>query len=167
MSVEIHTPITEEAAAILQVGDTVTITGYILCGRDAVLPKVIKMVKEGKVDGLGISLQGNVIFHTAVSPAGVGPTSSNKLEIESSMEPLSKAGIKLHLGKGAIHKETVEALHKYNAVYAVIPPVTALLADKTIEQKLGVPGTWYGTVLSVESSTISGYYCGCTWEEHL
>ena len=52
MSVEIHTPITEEAAAILQVGDTVTITGYILCGRDAVLPKVIKMVKEGKVDGL-------------------------------------------------------------------------------------------------------------------
>ena len=87
MSVEIHTPITEEAAAILQVGDTVTITGYILCGRDAVLPKVIKMVKEGKVDGLGISLQGNVIFHTAVSPAGVGPTSSNKLEIESSMDP--------------------------------------------------------------------------------
>ena len=80
MSVEIHTPITEEAAAILQVGDTVTITGYILCGRDAVLPKVIKMVKEGEVDGLGISLQGNVIFHTAVSPAGVGPTSSNKLE---------------------------------------------------------------------------------------
>ena len=58
------------------------------------------------------------------------------MEIESSIEPLSKAGIKLHLGKGAIHKETVEALHKYNAVYAVIPPVTALLADKTIEQKL-------------------------------
>ena len=164
MSVEIHTPITEEAAAILQVGDTVTITGYILCGRDAVLPKVIKMVKEGKVDGLGISLQGNVIFHTAVSPAGVGPTSSNKLEIESSMEPLSKAGIKLHLGKGAIHKETVEALHKYNAVYAVIPPVTALLTDK---EACGFPGTWHGSVISVESSTISGYYCGCTWEEHL
>ena len=136
MSVEIYTPIAEEIVASLQVGDTVTITGYILCGRDAVLPKVIKLVKEGKVDELGISLQGTVIFHTAVSPAGVGPTSSNKLEIESSMEPLSKAGIKLHLGKGAIHKETVEALDKYNAVYAVIPPVTALLADKTIEWKL-------------------------------
>ena len=134
MSVEIYTPIAEEIVASLQVGDTVTITGYILCGRDAVLPKVIKLV--GKVDELGISLQGNVIFHTAVSPAGVGPTSSNKLEIESSMEPLSKAGIKLHLGKGAIHKETVEALDKYNAVYAVIPPVTALPADKTIEWKL-------------------------------
>lgn len=61
MSVEIYTPIAEEIVASLQVGDTVTITGYILCGRDAVLPKVIKLVKEGKVDELGISLQGNVI----------------------------------------------------------------------------------------------------------
>lgn len=136
MNVEINTPITEEAAANLQVGDTITITGYILCGRDAVLPKVVKIVEEGKSAELGVSLQGNVIFHTAVSPAGVGPTSSNKLEIESSMEPLSRAGIKLHLGKGAIHKETVEALEKHKAVYAIIPPVTALLGDKTIEQKL-------------------------------
>ena len=112
MNIEIHTPIAEEVAAGLQIGDTVTITGYILCGRDAVLPMVVEMVKEGKINELGVSLPGNVIFHTAVSPAGVGPTSSNKLEIESSIEPLSKAGIKLHLGKGAIHKETVEPLNK-------------------------------------------------------
>lgn len=136
MDVEIYTPISEEVVASLLVGDTVAITGYILCGRDAVLPKVIKMEREGKVGELGVSLQGNVIFHTAVSLAGVGPTSSNKLEIESSMEPLSKAGIKLHLGKGAIHKNTVEALDKHNAVYAIIPPVTALLGDKTVECKL-------------------------------
>ena len=75
MDIEIHTPITEEVAAGLQIGDTITITGYILCGRDAVLPRVVEMVKE------------------------------------SSIEPLSKAGIKLHLGKGAIRKETVEALN--------------------------------------------------------
>lgn len=136
MNIKINTPITEEMAAKLQVGDTVLITGYILCGRDAVLPKVVKMIETGNVDEISVSLQGNVIFHTAVSPAGVGPTSSNKLEIESSMETLSKAGIKLHLGKGAIHKKTVEALDKYNSVYAVIPPVTALLGEKTLEQKL-------------------------------
>ena len=117
-------------------GDTVAISGYILCGRDAVLPKVLKMVEEGIVSKLGIDLKGQVIFHTAVSPAGVGPTSSNKLEIESSIGPLSKAGIKLHLGKGALHKETVEALDSYNAVYAVIPPVTALLEAKTTERKV-------------------------------
>ncbi len=133
MPKQVITPISEEAAADLQVGDTIEISGYILCGRDAVLPKVLKLIDEGK--DVGVDLKGQVIFHTAVSPAGVGPTSSNKLEIESSIEPLSKAGIKLHLGKGELHPETISALDKYNAVYAVIPPVTALLGAKTSEQK--------------------------------
>ena len=130
---DIITPITEEMVANLKVGDTVTITGEILCGRDAVLPKVMKLIEDGKADGLG--LKGSVIFHTAVSPAGVGPTSSNKLEIESSIEPLSRYGVKMHLGKGKLHEETIRALDKYNAVYAIIPPVTALLGDKTIAQE--------------------------------
>ena len=133
---QLTTAISEEAAAKLQVGDTVEISGYILCGRDAVLPKVLKMIEEGTAGELGVDLHGQVIFHTAVSPAGVGPTSSNKLEIESSIEPLSKAGIKLHLGKGELHRETIEALNRCNAVYAVIPPVTALLGSRTSEEKV-------------------------------
>ena len=134
--IELTTPINEEDVSRLQVGDTVEISGYILCGRDAVLPKVLKMIEEGTVGSLGIDLHGQVIFHTAVSPAGVGPTSSNKVEIESSIKPPSKAGIKLHLGKGELHKETITALDEYNAVYAVIPPVTALLASKTTDEKV-------------------------------
>lgn len=132
----IRTPISAEAAAELKVGDRILISGRIYCGRDAVLPKVLKAIDEGTVYDLGIEPEGAVIFHTAVSPAGVGPTSSNKLEIESSIEPLSKAGVKLHLGKGALKKETVEALDRYGAVYAVIPPVTALLGAKTKSQRL-------------------------------
>lgn len=134
--IQLTTPISEEDAARLNVGDTVEISGYILCGRDAVLPKVLKMIEDGTVEDLGVDLHGQVIFHTAVSPAGVGPTSSNKVEIESSIIPLSAAGIRLHLGKGKLHKETIENLDKYNAVYAVIPPVTALLGAKTTEQKV-------------------------------
>ena len=110
--IRLTTPISEEAAAALQVGDTVEISGYILCGRDAVLPKVLRMIADGEAGKLGVDLRGQVIFHTAVSPAGVGPTSSNKLEIESSIAPLSAAGIKLHLGKGALHPETVAALRR-------------------------------------------------------
>ena len=133
---ELTTPIPEDAIAALHVGDTIEISGWILCGRDAVLPKVVAMVRDGTVGQLGVDLRGQVVFHTAVSPAGVGPTSSNKLEIESSIEPLSAAGIKIHLGKGALHPETVAALDKYNAIYAVIPPVTALLGAKTSEEKV-------------------------------
>ncbi len=134
--IELKTPITDEDINKLKVGDTVEISGYILCGRDAVLPKVLKMIENGTSGELGIDLNGQVIFHTAVSPAGVGPTSSNKLEIESSIEPLSAAGIKLHLGKGELHPETISALDKHNSVYAVIPPVTALLGSKTSEEKV-------------------------------
>lgn len=134
--IELTTPISEEAIASLEVGDTVEISGYILCGRDAVLPKVLKMIENGTVGDLDVDLHGQVIFHTAVSPAGVGPTSSNKLEIESSIEPLSAAGIKLHLGKGELHKETIDALNRHNSVYAVIPPVTALLGSKTSEERV-------------------------------
>lgn len=136
MIMEIHTPVTDEVINQLQVGDMVYITGDIFCGRDAVLPKVVKLLKEGKADQIGVDLSGGVIFHTAVSVAGVGPTSSNKLEIESSFEPLSRlGGIKMYLGKGAVKKETVEALKANNAVFAVIPPVTALLGAQTIEQE--------------------------------
>lgn len=134
--IQLTTPISEETIAGLAVGDTIEISGYILCGRDAVLPKVLKKIEDGTVHDLGIDLHGQVIFHTAVSPAGVGPTSSNKLEIESSIEPLSKAGVKLHLGKGELHRETIEALDRCNAVYAVIPPVTALLGSKTSEERV-------------------------------
>ena len=133
---ELKTPISDEIINDLCLGDMIEISGYILCGRDAVLPKVIEMIECGKVGNLGVELNGNVVFHTAVSPAGVGPTSSNKIEIESSMEPLSKAGIRIHLGKGKIGDDTIRALDRYGSAYALIPPVTALLGFKTIESRV-------------------------------
>ena len=132
----ISTPLSESVINDLQIGDVISISGYIYTGRDAVLPKIVEAAAEGNLPELGIDLQGSVIFHTAVSPAGVGPTSSNKLEIESSFEPLSKAGVKIHLGKGAISPATVQALKENDAVFAVIPPVTALLESQTMEREV-------------------------------
>ena len=54
MTIQISTPIRDEVAAALRVGDTVEITGYILCGRDAVLPKVVECVKAGRQDALSL-----------------------------------------------------------------------------------------------------------------
>ena len=133
--IELTTPLNEEAINQLKVGDVVSISGDIYCGRDAVLPRICKELEAGTWEKRGIDLRGGVIFHTAVSPAGVGPTSSNKLEIESSFEMLSKAGVKMHLGKGAIKPETVKILETENAVFAIIPPVTALLESQTLERE--------------------------------
>lgn len=133
---KLTTPFTEEDIANLQVGDVVSISGWIYTGRDAVLPKVQECIEKGTLEDHHIYLRGAVMFHTAVSPAGVGPTSSNKKEIEASFEPLSKAGLKMHLGKGAISKPTIQALKENNAVFAVIPPTTALFEDQTTEREL-------------------------------
>jgi fumarate hydratase subunit beta len=132
----ISAPVLDEVIKELRVGDMITIFGHIYCGRDMVLPKIVNLAKLNRLPQAGISLPGSIIFHTAVSTAGVGPTSSNKLEIENSIEPLSAAGVKLHLGKGAIHSKTVDALQKHNAAYAIIPPVTALLNSKIMEKTI-------------------------------
>ncbi|MBR2548205.1 MAG: fumarate hydratase C-terminal domain-containing protein [Eubacterium sp.] len=134
--IRINTPISKEDIADLNVGDKILISGYIFCGRDAVLPRIQRDFDEGKLKEKGIDLEGSVIFHTAVSPAGIGPTSSNKLEIESSIAPLSEAGVRLHLGKGKLKQETVDALNENGSIYAVIPPVTALLGERTISREV-------------------------------
>lgn len=134
--IRIETPLSSKTVSELKVGDTIEISGFIYAGRDAALPKLVKLIQMEKADEMGIDLKGSAIFHTAVSPAGVGPTSSNKSEIESSIPALSEAGVKLHLGKGALSKETLEELKRHNSVYAVIPPVTALLTSKIIHRSV-------------------------------
>lgn len=129
--IELRTPIKNVEIARLNVGDVVRLSGVIYCGRDAVLPKICQQIEKGELAQSRIDLAGGVMFHTAVSPAGIGPTSSNKVEIEGSFATLSKAGVKMHLGKGAISKETIAELDRLNAVYAIIPPVTALLGSRT------------------------------------
>lgn len=134
---EIKLPMVDESIINeLQVGDKLLLSGYIYCGRDAVLPKICQLIDNEQLSKYKINLRGSGIFHTAVSNAGVGPTSSNKLEIETSMIKLSKAGVKVHLGKGAISRETVEILNKYNSAFFVIPPITALLSKNIINKDL-------------------------------
>jgi fumarate hydratase subunit beta len=134
--VHIQTPVSDEMICKLRVGDRILLSGAIYTGRDAALPRLQALIESGLPADHGIDLRGGAIFHTAVSPAGVGPTSSNKLEIEGSMPALSKAGVKLHLGKGALRPETVKALREHGGVFAVIPPVTALLESKTVSRRV-------------------------------
>ena len=134
--VQLQTPINDDMIKGLAIGDQIEISGMILCGRDAVLPKIVERIRTDTLNTLDVSLIGAVIFHTAVSPAGIGPTTSNKVEIESSIPLLSKAGVKLHLGKGAISADTVSALSGYNSAFAVTPPTSALFTDKMLSKRI-------------------------------
>jgi len=129
----INIPITDQTIQNLKTGDRILISGTILTGRDAALPKLVKLLKEGESP---VNVKSAVIFHTAVSPAGIAPTSSNKTEIETSIAPLSEAGVKMHIGKGALSPETVNALEENKSVFVVTPPAAALLTSKMISSKV-------------------------------
>jgi fumarate hydratase subunit beta len=134
--IKVKTPIDDGEIKKLKVGNQIEIDGKIYCGRDAVLPKLAELIEDNDLDRIKVDLKGAVIFHTAVSPAGIGPTTSNKVEIEGSIPTLSKAGVKIHLGKGSLSPKTVEELKKYNSVFAITPPVTALFSDKMVSQRV-------------------------------
>jgi fumarate hydratase subunit beta len=130
------TPLGKKDVAGLKVGDQVTLVGRILCGRDAVLPKIVKMLETNDPGLERLGLDGSVIFHTAVSCAGIGPTSSNKVEIEGSIPALSVGGVRMHLGKGALRPETVEAMRANGSCFAVTTPTTALFSYRTTSQRV-------------------------------
>ncbi len=126
------TPISDDEIVGLKVGDQITISGTIYTGRDAALPQLVELIKE---DNVPFDLKGAVIMHTAFSDAGIAPTTSSKVEIESSVEPLSEAGVKIHIGKGMLSDGTVDALAQNNSIFVITPPVAALLTSRVCEKK--------------------------------
>lgn len=121
------TPISDDDLSMMKVGDKITISGTIYTGRDAALPQLVELIENGNVP---FDLCGSAIMHTAFSEAGIAPTTSSKVEIESSIRPLSESGVKIHIGKGMLSDETVDALNENNSIFVIIPPVAALLTDK-------------------------------------
>lgn len=117
----------------LQVGDKIQLYGKLFTGRDAALPRLVELIKEGKNP---LELAGSAFMHTAVSEAGISPTTSNKVEIEGSMAYLSGCGVKMHIGKGSLNQETVDALSRFVSVFVVTPPAAALLSSRVISKKV-------------------------------
>ena len=99
------TPISDDDLKHLQVGDQISISGTIYTGRDAALPQLVESIKKDEVP---FDLNGSVIMHTAFSEAGIAPTTSSKVEIESTIPFLSENGVKIHIGKGMLSDKTIE-----------------------------------------------------------
>ncbi|OEC88650.1 MULTISPECIES: fumarate hydratase C-terminal domain-containing protein [Methanobacterium] len=129
----IKTPVTCDVIEDLKVGDRIEIHGKIYTGRDAALPKLIKSIKNGEKL---IDIDGSAVMHTAVSDAGISPTTSNKEEIEESIPFLSEAGVKIHIGKGGLSEDTIKALDKWGSIFVVTPPAAALLTSKVVSKQV-------------------------------
>ena len=129
---DLTTPITDDDLSNLNVGDQITISGIIYTGRDAALPQLVELIKNDEVP---FDLSGSVIMHTAFSQAGIAPTTSSKVEIESTIPTLSENGVKIHVGKGMLGEDSVKSLNKNNSIFVITPPVAALLTNKVLEKE--------------------------------
>jgi len=130
---KIETPLTNLVIDQLKIADRIAVYGTIYTGRDAALPRLVKSIQN---DENLLDLGGAIFMHTAVSMAGIAPTSSNKPEIEGTIAPLSRAGVRMFIGKGSLNKDTISVLKKYESAYVVTPPTAALLISKVISSKV-------------------------------
>ena len=129
---KITTPVSDEEILSLNVGDQISISGVMFTGRDAALPQLVDLIKKDELD---FDIKGSAIMHTAVSDAGIAPTTSNKEEIESTIPFLSENGVKIHIGKGMLHENTIKALGDNNSIFVITPPVAALLTSKVMKKE--------------------------------
>lgn len=135
---KISTPLTEETARLLKMGDQVLITGTIYTGRDAAHKKLCEALeKEGK---LPIDLKGEIICYIGASPAkpkkiigSVGPTTSYRMDAYSPAM-IYKAGLRGMIGKGQRGEEVIKAMKEKGAVYFAAVGGTAALISKTVKK---------------------------------
>lgn len=83
----------------LKAGDLIEMTGTIYCGRDAVLPYVVEMAKNDTLLDAGIDIEGAVIFHTAVSCAGMLPPQRANRKLRGPSCHCQKRGQSFILGR--------------------------------------------------------------------
>ena len=129
---KITTPVSDEEILSLNVGDQISISGVMFTGRDAALPQLVDLIKKDELD---FDIKGYAMMHTAVSDAGIAPTTSNKEEIESTIPFLSENGVKIHIGKGMLHEDTIKSLNDNNSIFVITPPVAALLTSKVLKKE--------------------------------
>lgn len=120
MTVQVHAPMTAQAAENLRAGDFVSISGTIYSARDAAHKRLCALLDEGKP--LPFPVEGSVIYYMGPSPAqpgspigAAGPTTSYRMDAYAPrLLALGSLGM---IGKGKRAPEVIEAMRRSGAVY--------------------------------------------------
>lgn len=120
MRIQIHAPMTADAAASLRAGDFVSISGTIYSARDAAHKRMCALLDEGKQ--LPFPVEGSVIYYMGPSPAqpgmpigAAGPTTSYRMDAYAPrLLALGNLGM---IGKGKRSTEVISAMKENGAVY--------------------------------------------------
>ena len=117
----VTTPLTEEAIAALQAGDSVLLSGVIYTARDKAHKLLTETLAAGKE--LPVDLRDQLIYYVGPAPAkpgqpigSCGPTTSSRMDSYAPML-IRQAGLKGMLGKGPRSQEVIATMKEHKAVY--------------------------------------------------
>ncbi|MFX1482217.1 MAG: FumA C-terminus/TtdB family hydratase beta subunit [Promethearchaeota archaeon] len=141
--VEYHltTPISEEDARKLKVGDVVYVTGeHVYTARDEAHERALHMFEKGEKPP--VDFEGSVVYH--VGPVAwqkdgkwvivsAGPTTSGRMEMFED-KFLRNYRARIIVGKGGMGKKTLEALQEVGAVYCSYTGGCGALAAKGLKE---------------------------------
>jgi fumarate hydratase subunit beta len=112
-------PLDDRTIQELKAGETVTLSGEIITGRDAAHKKIIDILDKG--GNLPFSIKNQIIYYTGPCPkkygaiGSCGPTTSCR--VDSFTPRLLDLGLKGMIGKGERSAEVINSMIKNNAVY--------------------------------------------------
>jgi len=135
------TPISEEDARKLNVGDIVYVTGeHVYTARDEAHERALEMYEKGEKPP--VDFEGSVVYH--VGPVAwqkdgkweivsAGPTTSIRMELFED-EFLRKYKARIIIGKGGMGAKTLDALKEVGAVYCSFTGGCGALAAKGLKE---------------------------------
>ena len=140
----LRTPLSENDVRALRLGDTVTIDGTIVTGRDEVHIRALEHSREGRK--LPIDLEGAAIFHSGPimkkdggnwRAIAAGPTTSSRM---NSLEPefIERFGVRAIIGKGGMSQPTVDAMARLGCVYLAFTGGAAVQGAEGVTDVKGV-----------------------------
>lgn len=130
--VRLTTPLTEEKARSLRIGDRVLLTGTIYAARDAAHKRMVEALERG--ESLPVDLRHQIIYYVGPSPAkpgqvigAAGPTTAGRMDRYAPR--LMELGLTGMIGKGNRAQSVKDAMIRYGTVYlAATGGAGALLA---------------------------------------
>jgi fumarate hydratase class I len=165
--VVLRTPLTEEQARALRVGDVVLVSGRAYTGRDAVHHHL--MTHDPPVD-----LRGAMLYHCGPVVArdgdgwtitAAGPTTSIREEPYQA-DVIRRYGVRAVVGKGGMGAKTLAALKDAGAVYLNAIGGAAQFYARTIRRVDGVSLLEFGTPEAMWHLTVEDFPAIVTMDSH-
>jgi len=135
--IKIATPITGEAIALLEAGDSVAVSGVIYTARDAAHRRLAEMLERG--EEMPFAFEGSAVYYAGPSPTrpgavigSIGPTTSGRMDAYSPL--LMRHGLKVMIGKGLRNEDVRRAIAECGGLYLAATGGAAALLSRSVKR---------------------------------